>query len=79
MGFSGWGCDARSVCATIWPGIGALAADAGYRQATDLGEWYRWKTVLASFEQEEAFYREQAALGERGADVVYLGLDGAHE
>ena len=51
-------------------------ASAAYRLATDLGNWYQWKTVRSEFEQEAAFYREQFALRERGADVVYLGLDG---
>jgi hypothetical protein len=51
-------------------------ATPAYRQATDLGEWYRWSTVLRSFTEEAAFYHDQAALADRGAEVVYLGLDG---
>jgi hypothetical protein len=51
-------------------------ATAAYRLATDLGEWYQWKTVRGSFEQEAAFYHEQLALRDRGAELVYLGLDG---
>ncbi len=49
---------------------------AAYRLATDLGDWYQWKTVRGSFEQEAAFYHEQFALRARGAEVLYLGLDG---
>ena len=51
-------------------------ASAAYRQATDLGTWYRWDTVADSFEHEAAFYHEQAALASRGAALVYIGLDG---
>jgi hypothetical protein len=51
-------------------------ATAAYSLATDLGDWYQWKTVRESFEQEAAFYHEQLALRDRGAEVVYLGLDG---
>ncbi len=51
-------------------------ATSAYRLATDLGEWYRWSTVRDSFEREAAFYHEQLALRDRGADVAYLGLDG---
>ncbi|MFN7994289.1 MAG: hypothetical protein U0Q18_11830 [Bryobacteraceae bacterium] len=51
-------------------------ANRTYRHATDLGYYYRWEVVRKGFEQETAFYREQAAIASRGADVVYLGLDG---
>ena len=51
-------------------------ATAAYRQATDLGTWYRWDTVAKGFEQEVAFYHEQDALAARGAELVYIGLDG---
>ena len=54
----------------------ARAASDSYRLATDLGEWYQWNTVLGSFEQEAAFYHAQFGLRDRGAEVVYLGLDG---
>ncbi len=49
---------------------------SAYRQASDLGDWHRWSTALANFEQEAAFYHSQRALTASGADVVYLGLDG---
>ncbi len=51
-------------------------ATAAYRQATDLGAWYRWDTVAKSFEQEATFYHQQDAIAARGAELVYLGLDG---
>lgn len=51
-------------------------ATAAYRQATDLGTWYRWDTVAKSFEQEAAFYHAQDALAAGGAELVYMGLDG---
>jgi hypothetical protein len=51
-------------------------ASAAYRQATDLGTWYRWDTVADSFEHEATFYHEQGALASRGAALVYIGLDG---
>ncbi len=51
-------------------------ATPAYRQATDLGEWYRWDTVARSFEQEAAFYHEQDAVAARGAELLYFGLDG---
>ena len=51
-------------------------ATGAYRLATDLGDWYQWTTVRHSFEEEAAFYHEQAKMRERGAEVVYLGLDG---
>ena len=54
----------------------AKLASAAYRQATDLGTWYRWDTVADSFEHEAAFYHEQAGLASRGADLVYIGPDG---
>jgi len=51
-------------------------ATAAYRQATDLGAWYRWDTVAKNFEQEAAFYHEQDEIAARGAELVYIGLDG---
>ena len=54
----------------------AKLATATYRQATDLGAWYRWDTVANSFQHERSFYHEQDALASRGADLVYIGLDG---
>ena len=51
-------------------------ASKAYRHATDLGYYYRWDTVDEGFQQELAFYRDQAKASARGADVVYLGLDG---
>lgn len=54
----------------------AKLASAAYRQATDLGPWYRWDTVAGSFDHEAAFYHEQGALASRGAALVYIGLDG---
>ena len=51
-------------------------ATPAYRQATDLGEWYRWDEMTRCFTEELAFYREQAATAARGAEVLYLGLDG---
>ncbi len=51
-------------------------ASTAYTAATDLGDWYRWETARKSFEEELAFYREQAALRETGAQLVYLGFDG---
>jgi hypothetical protein len=54
----------------------AQLATQAYRHATDLGDYYRWDITGKGFEQEAAFYREQAQIAQRGADVVYLGLDG---
>jgi hypothetical protein len=54
----------------------AKLATRAYRQATDLGPWYRWDTVASGFEHEAAFYHEQDALAARGAELVYIGLDG---
>jgi len=51
-------------------------ATPSYRQASDIAAWFQWKTVRKGFEEELAFYREQGSVAERGADVVYLGLDG---
>jgi hypothetical protein len=51
-------------------------ATASYRQATDLGEWFRWDEMTRCFTEELAFYREQEAIAARGAELVYLGLDG---
>jgi hypothetical protein len=51
-------------------------ASKAYRQATDLGTWFRWDTVRQNMEQELAFYREQSSVAKSGADIVYLGLDG---
>ena len=51
-------------------------ATSAYRQATDLGEWYRWDEMTRCFTEELAFYREQAGIAARGAEVLYLGLDG---
>ncbi len=51
-------------------------ATPAYRQATDLGPWYRWDTVAGNFEHEAAFYHEQDALASSGAELVYIGLDG---
>ncbi|MCX6621602.1 MAG: hypothetical protein NTY38_11110 [Acidobacteria bacterium] len=51
-------------------------ATPSYKQASDIGEWYQWSDMRKAFEEESAYYREQAALGARGADVVWLGLDG---
>ncbi len=51
-------------------------ATPAYRQATDLGAWMRWDDTARGFAEEAAFYREQAELAKRGAEVVYLGLDG---
>ncbi|MFN0172183.1 MAG: hypothetical protein ACKV22_37760 [Bryobacteraceae bacterium] len=52
------------------------AATPAYRQVTDLGEWYRWTTVDADFQEELAFYREQRDVSRSGAEIVYLGQDG---
>jgi hypothetical protein len=54
----------------------AKLATPAYRQATDLGDWYRWDSVAGSFEQEAAFYHEQNSVAARGAELVYLGLNG---
>jgi hypothetical protein len=51
-------------------------ASKAYLHATDLGYYYRWDTTDKSFQQELNFYRAQADIAKRGADVVYLGLDG---
>ncbi len=51
-------------------------ATPSYKQASDIGEWYQWSDMRKAFEAEAAFYREQAAHGARGAEVVWLGLDG---
>jgi hypothetical protein len=53
-----------------------MLAQSAYRQATDLGDYYRWDTTLNSFEQEAAFYHEQKNLAAQGGEIVYLGLDG---
>ncbi len=57
---------------------GALSglASKAYLHATDLGYYYRWDRVDEGFRREMAFYREQRELASRGAEVVYLGLDG---
>jgi hypothetical protein len=65
--------DAESV--TQYAALAQLATQA-YRHATDLGDYYRWDVTSKGFEQEAAFYREQADIARRGAEVVYLGLDG---
>jgi hypothetical protein len=54
----------------------AKLASPAYRQATDLGDWYRWDTTQSSFEQEAAFYHEQKDMAAKGSDLVYIGLDG---
>lgn len=51
-------------------------ATPAYRQATDLGEWFRWDEMTRCFTEELAFYRRQAALAGTGAELVCLGLDG---
>jgi hypothetical protein len=51
-------------------------ATPAYRQASDIAYWFQWKTVRKGFEDELAFYREQASAAEQGADVVYIGPDG---
>lgn len=51
-------------------------ASKAYRHATDLGYYYRWDITDKSFQDELAFYRSQRVIAQRGADVVYLGLDG---
>jgi hypothetical protein len=65
--------DTESV--TQYDALAQLATQA-YRHATDLGDYYRWDVTSRGFEQEAAFYREQAQIARRGAEVVYLGLDG---
>jgi type 1 glutamine amidotransferase len=67
----------RSLEASVkaYAGLDRLATPA-YRQATDLGEWMRWDVTARGFAEEAAFYREQAEVAARGAEVVYLGLDG---
>jgi hypothetical protein len=52
------------------------AATPAYRQATDLGEWFRWTTVEKDFKEELNFYREQRDIAGTGAEVVYLGPEG---
>ena len=52
------------------------AATPAYRQASDIQSWYQWKTVQRNFEEELAFYREQARAAEQGAEVIYIALDG---
>jgi len=51
-------------------------ASQAYLHATDLGYYYRWDRVNKGFQDELAFYQEQRETAKRGADVVYLGLDG---
>ncbi len=51
-------------------------ATQNYRQASDLGEWHSWTATLKSFEDELSFYRDQHSLSAKGAELVYLGLDG---
>lgn len=51
-------------------------ATKAYRQPTDLVPYYHWHTVLENFQRELAFYQEQATIGQHGANIVYLGLDG---
>ena len=51
-------------------------ATPAYKQASDIADWFQWKSVRKSFEEELAFYREQGSVAEHGADVVYIGLDG---
>src|SRR5271157_5367245 len=51
-------------------------ATPAYRQATDLGAWMRWDLTARSFADEAAFYHGQADVSSKGAEVVYLGLDG---
>jgi hypothetical protein len=51
-------------------------ATPAYRQASDIAYWFQWKTVHREFQDELAFYRGQAAAAERGAEMVYIGLDG---
>lgn len=51
-------------------------ATRAYRQATDLGDWFRWTAVEQDFREELAFYREQHQVSRVGAEVVYLGPDG---
>jgi hypothetical protein len=65
--------DTESV--TQYAALAQLATQA-YRHATDLGDYYRWDITSTGFEREAAFYREQASIARRGAEVVYLGLDG---
>jgi hypothetical protein len=52
------------------------AASPAYRQASDIADWFQWKRVRKEFEDELAFYQQQASVAEHGADVVYIGLDG---
>jgi hypothetical protein len=54
----------------------AKLASPAYRQATDLGDWYRWDSTQSSLEQEVAFYHEQKDLATKGSELVYIGLDG---
>jgi hypothetical protein len=65
--------DAESVA--HYSALAELASKA-YFHATDLGYYYRWDVVDRGFQEELAFYREQQQIGRRGADLVYLGLDG---
>jgi hypothetical protein len=51
-------------------------ATPAYKQASDIADWFQWKSVKKGFEEELAFYREQGNVAEHGADVVYIGPDG---
>lgn len=65
--------DAESV--TQYAALDQLASKA-YLHATDLAYYFNWDTVDKGFEQELAFYHDQRQIAQRGAEVVYLGLDG---
>jgi hypothetical protein len=51
-------------------------ATPAYKQASDIADWFQWKSVRKGFEEELAFYREQGSVAEHGAEVVYIGPDG---
>ena len=60
---------------------GALTAKASkaYRAASDLTGVIGWKAMLAAYQEELAFYKEQARLAKSGAEILCLGVNGPFE
>jgi hypothetical protein len=54
-------------------------ASRAYRHASDLTGVIGWGTMLAAYQDELAFYRQQAHLAASGGEILCLGVNGPFE